>query len=181
MQHPSTYKDLPMKPQLDPLDTKIITLLEQNGRMPNTELAKKLKTSETTVRKRIKRLIDEDLIKVVAVRNRAKLGYDMNGNIRIEADTRKTKSIADKLSRMNEIWYIAHLAGDADFDVEFSVRSRYDLLVLLDAINKIDGVIRTRPSIRLRLVKQLGEFIAFTNPAAKKRKEADPTPEHFQK
>jgi Lrp/AsnC family transcriptional regulator for asnA, asnC and gidA len=154
-----------MKEYIDDMDSKIITLLENNGRMPNTELAKKLKTSETTVRKRIKRLIDNDLIKVVAVRNRAKLGYDTNGNIRIEANTKKTKTVASKLNQINQIWYIAQLAGDAEFDVEFSVASRYDLYNLLEKINKIDGVIRTRPSIRLRLVKQLGEFIAFTNPS----------------
>ena len=158
-----------MKGFIDDLDSKIITLLEKNGRIPNTDLAKKLRTSETTVRKRIKRLIDEDLIKVVAVRNRAKLGYDTNGNIRIETDTRKTKAVARKLSRFEEIWYIAQLAGDAEFDIEFSVRSRYDLLLLLDKINQIDGVTRTRPSIRLKLVKQLGEFIAFTNPSAKNK------------
>ena len=158
-----------MKELIDEIDSQIITLLEQNGRMPNTELAKKLNMSETTVRKRIKRLIDYDLIKVVAVRNRAKLGYDTNGNIRIVTDTRKTKAIAGKLSKIKEIWYIAQLAGDAEFDVEFSVKSRSDLLVLLDKINKLDGVIRTRPSIRLKLVKQLGEFIAFTNPSAKKK------------
>ena len=157
-----------MKEFIDDMDSKIITLLEQNGRMPNTELAKELNTSETTVRKRIKRLIDNDLIKVVAVRNRAKLGYDTNGNIRIVTDTKKTKTVASKLSKMNELWYIAQLAGDAEFDIEFSVKSRNDLLLLLDKINKIDGVIRTRPSVRLKLVKQLGEFITFTNPSHQK-------------
>ena len=158
-----------MKEFIDEMDSQIITLLEQNGRIPNTELAKKMNISETTARKRIKRLIDNDLIKVVAVRNRAKLGYDTNGNIRIAADTRKTKTVAGKLSKINEIWYIAQLAGDAEFDVEFSVKSRNDLLLLLDKINKIEGVIRTRPSIRLKLVKQLGEFIAFTNPSTKRK------------
>ncbi|MCF8070527.1 MAG: Lrp/AsnC family transcriptional regulator [Desulfobacterales bacterium] len=157
-----------MKNLIDDTDSKIITLLEQNGRIPNTELAKKLKISETTVRKRIKRLIDDDLIKVVAVKNRAKLGYGTNGNIRIEADTRKTKKLADKLGKMKELWYVAQLAGDAEFDIEYSVSTRHDLLLLLDKINKFDGVIRTRTSIRLKLIKQLGEFIAFTNPSASK-------------
>ena len=157
-----------MKKLIDEMDSKIIELLEQNGRMPNTELANILKTSETTVRKRIKRLIDKDFIKVVAVRNRAKLGYVTDGNIRITADTRETKSIAIKLSKIKEIWYIAQLAGDAEFDVEFSVATRQDLLLLLNKINKIEGVVRTIPSIRLRLIKQLGEFIAFTNSSVKK-------------
>jgi Lrp/AsnC family transcriptional regulator for asnA, asnC and gidA len=149
-----------MKKVIDDMDSKIIALLEQNGRIPNTELAKKLKISETTARKRIKRLVDNDLIKIVAIRNRTKLGYGTNGNIRIRADTKKTKMIASKLSKMDEIWYIAQLAGSDEFDLEFSVKSQYDLLILLDKINKIDGIISTRPSIRLQLVKHLGEFMA---------------------
>jgi Lrp/AsnC family transcriptional regulator, regulator for asnA, asnC and gidA len=149
-----------MKKVIDDMDAKIIALLEQNGRIPNTELAKKLNISETTARKRIKRLIDSNLIKIVAIRNRTELGYGTNGNIRITADTKRTKAIARKLSKMDEIWYIAQLAGSDDFDLEFSVRSQYDLLLLLDKINKIDGVISTRPSIRLQLVKHLGEFMA---------------------
>ena len=154
-----------MKVNMDEMDYQITRLLEQNGRMTNTELGKKLNISETTVRKRIKRLIDNDLIKIVAVRNRTKLGSNTNGNIRIEAETRKVRMIADELSKMDNIWYIAQLAGDAEFDLEFSVASHYDLLLLLEKINKIDGVIRTRPSIRLKLVKQLGEFVTFTNPS----------------
>jgi len=153
-------KRLPMKEAIDDMDLQIIKLLETNGRMPNTESAKKLKTSETTVRKRIKRLIDTGLIKIVAIRNRAKLGYDLSGNIRITADTKKTKNIAFHLSELDQIWYVAQLAGYDEFDVEFSVRSQHDLLVLLDKINKIDGVISTRPSIRLRLAKHMGEFMA---------------------
>ncbi|MBW2612142.1 MAG: AsnC family transcriptional regulator [Deltaproteobacteria bacterium] len=149
-----------MKENIDAMDSKIISLLEQNGRMPNTELAKKLKTSETTIRKRIKRLIDNELIKIVAIRNRARLGYDLSGNIRITADTKKTRSIGSSLSKMDQIWYVAQLAGYDNFDVEFSVASQHDLLVLLDKINKIDGVISTRPSIRLQLMKHLGEFMA---------------------
>ena len=149
-----------MKEAIDYMDLQIIKLLEKDGRMPNTESAKKLKTSETTVRKRIKRLIDTGLIKIVAIKNRAKLGYDLSGNVRITADTRKTEKIANHLSAMDQIWYVAQLAGHDQFDVEFSVRSQHDLLVLLDKINKIDGVFNTRPSIRLQLKKHMGEYMA---------------------
>lgn len=142
------------------MDSKIISFLEQNGRAPNTELAKKLKTSETTIRKRIKRLIDNKLIKIVAIRNRTKLGYNLSGNIRITADTKKTKSIGISLSKMDQIWYVARLAGYDEFDVEFSVVSPNDLDNLLDEINKINGVISTKPSIRLQLIKHMGEFMA---------------------
>ncbi len=149
-----------MKELIDDLDLKIIKLLEQNGRIPNTELAKKLGTSESTIRNRIKRLIESNTIKIIAIRNRDQLGYGTSGNIRIKADTRKTSAIANKIKKLEDIWYIAKLAGEDEFDLEFCVKSQDDLALLLDKINKIDGVIRTRPSIRLQLVKHMGEFMA---------------------
>ncbi|WP_457551119.1 Lrp/AsnC family transcriptional regulator [Desulfobacula sp.] len=149
-----------MKKKIDSMDSKIISVLEKNGRVANTELAKMLKTSETTIRNRIKRLIDSDLIKIVAIRNRAKLGYELSGNIRIKANTQKIQSIGKSLNKMDQIWYIAQLAGYDEFDVEFNVTSQYDLQVLLEKINKIDGVIATKPSIRLQLIKHLGEYMA---------------------
>jgi Lrp/AsnC family transcriptional regulator for asnA, asnC and gidA len=149
-----------MVKKIDAMDSKIISVLEQNGRVTNTELAKMLKTSETTIRKRIKRLIDNELIKIVAIRNQPKLGYDLNGNIRITADTKKLQSIGSSLGKMDRIWYVAQLAGYDEFDVEFNVASQHDLLALLEEINKIDGVISTRPSIRLKLIKHMGEFMA---------------------
>lgn len=140
--------------KIDSLDLDIINLLEIDGRLPNTELAKRLNSSEATIRKRIKRLIDEGFIKVKAVRNRSMLGYWTDGNIRLTVDTRKTKEIIEELRHLKGLWYIAHLTGAADFDLEFSVRSQDKLKALLASINAIDGVLRTEVSIRLELIKQ---------------------------
>ncbi|SDP53840.1 Lrp/AsnC family transcriptional regulator [Desulforhopalus singaporensis] len=140
--------------KIDDLDLEIINLLEQDGRQPNTELAKKLNSSEATIRKRIKRLIDEGFIRVIAVRNRSMLGYWTDGNIRLTVDTRKTKEIIEELRSLKGLWYIAHLTGAADFDLEFSVRSQSQLKTLLEEVNAIDGVLRTEVSIRLELIKQ---------------------------
>jgi DNA-binding Lrp family transcriptional regulator len=140
--------------KIDDLDLDIINLLEIDGRLSNTELAKRLNRSEATIRKRIKRLIYDGFIKVVAVRNRSMLGYWTDGNIRLRVDTKKTKSIIKELQNCKGLWYIAHLTGAADFDLEFSVRSQGELKELLSNINEIDGVLNAEVSIRLELIKQ---------------------------
>ena len=140
--------------KIDDLDLEIINLLERDGRLPNTEVAKILNSSEATVRKRIKRLIEDGFIKVVAVRNRAMLGYWTDGNIRLRVDTRKSKEIIEELKHLKGLWYIAHLTGAADFDLEFSVRTQDKLKELLAKVNEIDGVLSTAVSIRLELIKQ---------------------------
>ena len=142
-----------MRDNIDEVDSKIIHLLKQNGRMRNTELAKKLKISETAIRKRLQRLFNNEIIQVVAIVNHRKIGYEIEGNIKIKIDTKKTEQVIQKLEAIDALWYIALLTGGADFDVEFSVKSQGDLKDLLANINNIDGVINAEPSFRLQLVK----------------------------
>lgn len=142
-----------MRNNIDEVDSKIIHFLKKNGRTPNTELAKKLKISETAIRKRLKRLFDTELIQVVAVVNHRKIGYEIEGNIKIKIDTKKTEQVIRELEVIDAIWYIALLTGAADFDVEFSVKSQGDLKGLLATINNIEGIISVEPSFRLQLVK----------------------------
>jgi Lrp/AsnC family transcriptional regulator for asnA, asnC and gidA len=142
-----------MRDNIDEVDSKIIHHLKKNGRMPNTELAKKLKISETAIRKRVKRLFDNEIIQVVAIVNHRKFGYEIEGNVKIKIDTKKTEQVMQELEVIDDLWYIAQLTGAADFDVEFSVKSQGDLKDLLANINNIDGVILAEPSFRLQLVK----------------------------
>ena len=52
---------------IDGVDCAIIQLLQKDGRITNIEIARKLKVSEATVRARMKRLIDDEIIQIVAV------------------------------------------------------------------------------------------------------------------
>ena len=67
---------------VDDLDRRIITMLQSDGRMANTEIARSLDVTETTVRKRIARLLDEGLINVVAVPTPTAVGMNLLGNHR---------------------------------------------------------------------------------------------------
>jgi Lrp/AsnC family transcriptional regulator for asnA, asnC and gidA len=138
---------------IDDIDTAMIQLLKQNGRMPNTEIADRLHLSESAIRKRLKRLLEDEIIQIVAVVNQVKLGYAIEGNIKIKTDTKKTGHVKGELKTLNRVWYIAQTTGSADFDVEFNARSQDELRTLIEKINLIDGVLQTDVSIRLQLVK----------------------------
>ncbi len=68
------------KKKLDSIDTGMISLLQKNGRLTNTEIARELNVSEATVRIRLKRLLDEEYIQIVAVSNPFMLGYEITGD-----------------------------------------------------------------------------------------------------
>ena len=142
-----------MKQKIDDLDVKIIELLKRDGRMPNTDIAKKLNISEATIRKRLRKLIANEIIQIVAVVNHDKLGEEIVGNIKIKVDSKKSDNIIKGLKKLSGVWYIAHLTGAIDFDVEFNLSTHGELRDLLAAINKIDGVINTETSFRLQLIK----------------------------
>ena len=71
---------------LDQIDCQMIELLQKDGRIPNTEIAKRLGVSEATVRSRLNRLIEEEYIQIEAVSNPIKLVYKILGVLRIKVD-----------------------------------------------------------------------------------------------
>ena len=53
--------------KLDCLDCKLIRVLQADGRMPNNAIAKELGISEYTVRRRLKRLLDDGIIRMCGI------------------------------------------------------------------------------------------------------------------
>ncbi|MBT4289870.1 MAG: AsnC family transcriptional regulator [Deltaproteobacteria bacterium] len=147
-----------MNLHVDDIDSQIIKILNLNGRTPNTEIANKLKLSETAIRKRIKKLLDDEVIQIVAVVNQEKMGYVFRGNICIKTDIKKIDDVKNELNKIDQIWYIALLTGAFDFDIEFSAKSQEELRMLIDRINKIEGVIKTDVSIRLQLLRNRNDW-----------------------
>jgi Lrp/AsnC family transcriptional regulator for asnA, asnC and gidA len=141
--------------ELDHIDREIVNLLQEDGRIPNTEIAKTIGISEGTVRTRLSRLINEKYIQIVAVSNPIKLGFQIVGTIRVHVDITKLDKITGALTRLKPLWYIVHTTGGTGIDAEFVVKSIDDLNdLILDKINRIDGVIRTETTLILKFIKR---------------------------
>ena len=54
---------------MDELDRKIIALLQLDGRASNAKIAREVSVSEGTVRRRLRRLVNDDVVKIIAVPN----------------------------------------------------------------------------------------------------------------
>ncbi len=147
-----------MNIQVDATDAQIIKMLNSNGRTPNTEIAKKLNLSETAIRKRIRKLLDDEVIQIVAVVNQEKLGYILGGNIKIKTDIKKTDGVINSLKNCEAIWYIAQLTGAYHFDVEFRAKSNEELRKLIQKINSTEGILETSVSFRLKLIRNRNDW-----------------------
>ena len=143
------------KGKIDQVDFKIISLLQKDGRLSNTTIAKKLGISEATVRTRLNQLLNESFIQIVAVSNPIKLGFEIAGIISIAVDSRKLDSVMKELKKLEPVWYVVKTTGSTDIYTEFVLKSMDELNDLLyNKINKIDGVIRTETSLILEFIKR---------------------------
>ncbi len=143
------------KKALDTVDCQMIELLQKDGRISNTEIAKRIGISEATVRTRLNRLIKEEFIQIVAVSNPIKLGFDIVGNIRIHVDIKKMDKIIKELKMLKPLWFIVQTTGGTGIDTEFVVKSLEELNDLIfERINKIDGIIKTETSLFLKYIKR---------------------------
>ena len=148
---------MPMKNPfgLDPMDLKIIRILQKDGRTANTDIARQLGVSESTIRNRITRLIDHEVIQIVAVADPFKLGLDVSAMIKIHADVKRVDAVAEALSKIDEVWYVTLATGRGIFDIEVYVKNIQELHVLLEKkIWPIEGVYNTETSVVMSYIKR---------------------------
>lgn len=151
--NPEKAADSPSK-KLDKVDCQLIRLLQQDGRMPNNAIAQELGISEFTVRRRLKRLLDSDIIKIVAVANPIDLGFEIVGNLKIRIDLQKTDHVLEKLKKIDSLVWVALTTGGTDIDVDFVARSLKELQELIfKKISRIDGILSAETSLMVDLVK----------------------------
>jgi Lrp/AsnC family transcriptional regulator for asnA, asnC and gidA len=117
---------------LDPIDLAIVRLLQDQGRTTNAHIARVLGVSEPTVRKRIDRLVQDEIIKVVAVLNPRKTGYQTDVLIGISVKPGHLSSVGEALSRREEVVYLGFTSGRHDILVEMLFRNDEALFEFLD-------------------------------------------------
>jgi Lrp/AsnC family transcriptional regulator for asnA, asnC and gidA len=147
------------KRNIDELDAKIISVLQSDGRMSNTDIAKMLDVSEATVRGRIKRLTEDEIIQIVAVGNPLKLGFEITGDLYITVDMKKMDNVIAELRNFRELWYIVATTGRFNINAEFVVR---DLEALNDLVynrlSHIDGIEQIETSVIMKYIKRRYDF-----------------------
>lgn len=137
---------------LDELDHEIIRRL-QFGRVSNTDLARQLNTSESTIRKRVDRLLHAEIIRIAAVANPQKL-YPVTAILGIQAVPNKISDVAKALEELTELRFIALTTGVYDFIAEAWFREQDDLRrFLTDRLLRIDGMARVETAHVLQYIR----------------------------
>lgn len=133
---------------MDEIDRRIVALLRGNGRMPASEIARRVGLSSAPVSRRIERLEAEGVIGgYVAIVNDSLVGdLEAFTEIRLAGDV-DTTEIEEIVRHIPEVQQYYTIAGDPDAVVRFRVRNVEHLQVVVNAMRRTGKVSGTKTLI----------------------------------
>lgn len=140
--------------ELDDTDKGIIRALQGDGRLAYSHLGAIVGLSEAATRQRVNRLIDRQVMQIVAVTDPDKIGLPVQAmlGITVEGDL---GHVADRLAEVDAFEYVVIAAGRYDVLAEVVCADTDDLLrVVNDHVRSVPGVRTTEILTYLKLVKQ---------------------------
>jgi Lrp/AsnC family transcriptional regulator for asnA, asnC and gidA len=98
-------------------------------------------------------------MRVTAVCNPRALGYRIAADISIETEPRKVAEVAERLTQLDRVSYVALVAGDRDVAIQVNVADVEDLQTFIsDELQAIPGVRRTKTYLLTRILKDIYEW-----------------------
>ncbi len=140
---------------MDDLDRQIIKILEENGRASNATIARQVGVSEGTVRRRLKRLIGEKIIRVMAFSDPKAMGFESEALIGVQVDPDKIDEVADALAELTYTRWVAVATGTFDVFAWATLPNAERLgRFLRENVGVIPGVRRTETFVTLAIRKR---------------------------
>ncbi len=152
-----------MSLKLDRIDQTILTILQENGRITNAELASRVGISPPATLERVRRLERNGVIRrYVALLDPRKLGHDVMALVAVTLAVHQLSSVDPFMQRIRELPEVLecyHITGEEDFllkvyapDIE-----TYEAFVL-NKLSRIPGINKIKTSFVLSTVKYQTAF-----------------------
>ena len=135
----------------DKVDEKIIEYLKENSRESFVDIGKKLKLSESAVRRRVKNLLGSGVIKKFTL----ELGEEnaTSAIVLLSVDSATdTSKVSSKLIKLEGVKTVYEITGQYDITVIISAATIAEINNSIDALRKITGVVDTNTVIILKKV-----------------------------
>ena len=139
--------------RLDATAKRIIELLQEDGRISYAAIAKAVGLSEAAARARVQKLLDSEVMQVVAVTDPTQVGFTRQAmiGVRTEGDPMK---VGDRMAEVPEVDYVVTTAGSFDLLVEVVCEDDPHLLDVIRQVRELEGVVSSETFVYLKLNKQ---------------------------
>jgi DNA-binding Lrp family transcriptional regulator len=147
-----------MEPSLDDVDREVLHVLQEDGRISNAELAKRVGLSRAATHARVRRLERLGVIsRYTAIVDPEAVGFELLCLIGIAMTLHSQENIArarKAITEMPEVLESYHVTGEFDYILKVAVRSRADLQrFILDRLTPVPGLARINTSLVLGIEK----------------------------
>ncbi|MGH2463378.1 MAG: Lrp/AsnC family transcriptional regulator [Candidatus Limnocylindria bacterium] len=150
-----TQQRTPARHHLDATERRMVELLQEDGRLTITSLARSLGVTELTARRKLRRLLGDRIIQVVATVDPFDVGYETPVIIGLKVQRKKLDRVARRLSELPQVRYVGASTGRVDLIVEVVVRTNQDLAeFLMNELGSMDGVLDSETNLIVRIYKQ---------------------------
>ncbi len=137
----------------DPVDVKILTLLQADGRMTQVDISKAVGLAPSAVLERLRKLEARGVIRGYVARvDPVKAGYPLLAFISVRTSEvgAEEDRVGDELAQVPGVLEVHHVAGEDCFLVKIRARDTDHLGHLLKyTVGQIKGVLSTRTTIVL--------------------------------
>jgi len=145
-------------------DAEIVALLAEDGRRSNRDIARSTGIPERQVAARVRRLLAEDRMRIVAVADVFGAGFEFMLSIGIEVSGRPPAEVAAQLAGLPEVLTVVLMSGEYDIEIVLVARDQAALgRFVQDQLGRVAGIRRLAPSLRLEVFKfqsGLGPIVA---------------------
>lgn len=141
---------------LDPIDRRILALLQENARISNADIAREVDMAPSAILERIKKLEQKGIVTGYEARFAAKkLGRGLTAFVFVRTEEKGgvTKT-GSKLAALPEVQEVHQVAGEDCYLVKLRVRDTDDLGRILGVLKAIPGIQGTRTTIVLGTLKE---------------------------
>ncbi len=154
---------------MDKLERTLYELV-QSGFRSNIELSRVTGVGVKTIRRRMRNLISNRIIKVIAIPNFIKLGYSAWARIGIKVETGYLERVTNELLPNSSIYFISYTIGSFDIiiSVHFNNIAKLSSFVYSD-LTKIEGI----KSTETMLLVYPRKYRQYTWPAPSKDIDSD--------
>jgi len=144
----------------DKTDVKIVNLLLEDGRMPSSEIARRIgDISERAVRYRIDRMMDDGVIRVSAVAKPQAFGLTTIADVWMEVESDRILEVAKKMAEFDNVSYVACGIGESDVSIQIVAKDTAEIYQFItEVVRKTPGVRKTTTSIVPLILKDVYQW-----------------------
>jgi len=138
----------------DDLDYQILSFMQKDGRVSLTEIASKTNMSVAGIRKRVNKLMEENILQIIGRVEPSRVGFNAYASLQIAVrPVEQLASVIEKISQMPEVSFLATVSGDYDLEINVMCRDNEHFNRLTEQIYAMQGVNHCRSVMYLKVIK----------------------------